>query len=271
MLKKICLLCLVSNSAFAACDPSVSSHFPSKTAANSYGNSRTDRFNCAVTGTNELSEAQLRERANLLPESLTDRWYIRLGGNAAAEGVSGTKTGGNDLQTASAIVKTKDEKTASNNIEVGFGYVWKGFAMDVEWLGLKSVAYASTLENITPNLDFTTTVKGDALLANLYWIAQDIYSVQLYGLMAAGFTSNKSTAVLAGGDPVTLSKYSLSFGAGIGGRFNIIDKLYGDMAFRYLMLGRVKYVGRNPGGGISMELKSTRNWLGVSFRLLYLF
>lgn len=271
MLKKIFLLCLVSNSLFAACEPSVSSHFPSKTPANSYGNSRTDRFNCAVTGTNDLSEAQLRERANLLPESLSDRWYIRLGGNAAAEGVTGTKTGGNDPQTANAIVKTKDEKTASNNIELGFGYVWKDFAIDLEWLGLKSVAYGSTLENITPTLDFTTTVKGDSLLANVYWIAQDIYSVQLYGLMAVGFTSNKSTTVLSGGDPVALSKYSLSFGAGVGGRFNIIAKLYGDMAFRYLMLGRVKYVGRTPSGGTSMELKSTRDWLGVSFRVLWLF
>lgn len=270
MLKRFFILCLLSNNLYAQCEPSVGAHFPSETPPNYYGNSRTDTFNCAVTGTNELTSAQLSERAELLPESLDDRFYIRLGGNFAAEGITSAKTSGTDPTTMNATIKDQDVKTASNNVELGFGYIWKDFAFDIEWLGLKSVDYSSTLENITPNMTFNTTVSGDALLFNLYWIFKDIYNIQFYGLICGGVTKNKSTSVLAGGEPISLNKNGISYGAGVGGRFNIISKLYADMALRYILLGKVKYLARNPAENISMELKANRTWLGVSVRIVWL-
>lgn len=271
MLKRIILICLLSNIAWAECDHTSSQHFPSKTAPNYYGNSRTGSFNCAVTGeADELTSAQLSERAELLPESHANRFYVRLGGNVASEGVISVK---NNSQGGliGATIQDSTGKTASNNIEFAFGYAWKEWAIDLEWLGLKSVDYTSTLQQITPNLDFSTTVSGDAILANVYWIFKDIYSIQLYGLICGGVTKNDSTASLNNGTSVALNHNGISYGLGFGGRFNIISKLYADMAARYIILGKVKYLARNPAQNLAMQLQATRNWFGMSFRLLWLF
>lgn len=269
MLKRILILCLLSNNLWAECD-STPPHFPSKTAPNYYGNSRTDAFNCAVTGTNDLSQAQLSDRAEFLPESHSNRYYFRLGGNVAAEGVMSVKNNSQGGLIGATIQDTSN-KVASNNIEFAFGYAWKEFALDIEWLGLKSVDYSSTLQQITPNLDFSTTVSGDAILINLYWIFKDIYNIKFYGLICSGFTKNNSTASLSNNTATNLNHNGFSYGLGLGGRFNIISKLYADMAARYIILGKVKYLAYNSTQSLAMELQATRAWLGMSFRLLWLF
>src|SRR5690242_8111754 len=124
MWKRILIICLLSNNLWAECEPTIPHHFPSQTPDNYYGNSRTDTFNCAVSGTNSLTKAQIDERADLLPESVYNRFYVRLGGNFAAEGVTGAGivNDASNVTIAGAQIQTTQVKTASNNIEFAFGY-----------------------------------------------------------------------------------------------------------------------------------------------------
>lgn len=286
MLKRIIFICLISNIASAACNrgplptgcepakptciEEVGGHFPSKTPPNYFGNSRSGTFNCAVTGADDLSMSELKERAKYLPESLDYRWYVRLGGNVGAGGVMSVKNVTGESTTSTSTISSTEEKNASNSYEVGFGYIWTDYALDIEWMGLNNVGYDATFTDTTPNLSFTTNVTGDAILINAYWIFKDLYNVKLYGLLCTGASFNKSYASLAGGPSTSLNRIGLAFGLGFGGRFNIISKIYADMAVRYITLGRVKYLAANAAGTQSMILKGLRTWFGVDFRLLWM-
>ena len=262
-------VCLSPNKLHATCDATLAKHPPSNTPDNYYGNSQTDSFRCAINGGSDLSSAQLNERASLIPQSVNNRFYIRLGLNASSEGSVGVKNKSTATAISTGIVNENQATTASNNAELALGYTWSDFAIDLEWLALKSVAYNSYLRGITPNIYYYTNVKGDALLANVYWNFKNLYNFNFYGVGLIGTTSNKCTTYLSGGSTNTINKkYSVSYGAGVGARFNIISNVYADMAARYIALGETKFEAAS--GTTTVTLKGARRWLGMSVRLLWL-
>lgn len=264
------LACINTTSAFAKCDPTIEKNYPGAVPPNYYGNSQTDSFRCATTGSNELTSLQASERDDLIPEKLSNRFYIMLGGNAAAEGVTRVSNKSiYDTYIASATLSSTQTNTASNNVEFGFGYEWKGFAFDFEWIGLKSVTYNGYLLGITPSLPFNTTLKGDAWLFNTTWFFYDQYNFKMYGVFTAGVTNNKTTTTLNFGTPYVTNRWSPSLGLGVGARFNIISRLFADMVARYMVLGRVNYTAIDAAGDY-MILKGYRTWFGVSARLIWM-
>lgn len=275
-MEKIVYLCLLVSllpgQVIAKCDPSIAQHYPTNTPVNNYGNGQTDSFRCAATGSTDLTSLQQSERSDLIPESLYNRWYIMLGVNAGSTGVVNVSNKSiYDTQIENGVLNTTETHDASNNVEIAFGYAWKDFALDVEWLAVESLNYTGQITQISPlaNIAYNTTLKGDALLMNLYWIFKDLYNFKFYGTMAAGVTSNKTTSTMGGGSATVVKKISPSLGLGFGARFNLVSSLYADMAARYIVLGRVKYSASN-GTGNSMILKGYRTWAGVSARLLWM-
>lgn len=266
------LICLFSNKLIASCEPSVAKNPAGVTPPNYYGNSQTNSFRCAINGGTDLSLEELNERAALTPQKVTDRFYIRLGMNASSEGITGVKNNSLAPATKNGTVSVKQVNVSSNNVELAVGYTWTDFAIDIEWLALKSVPYNSFLSGITPNVYYNTTTKGDALLANFYWIFQNLYNFNFYGVGVIGTTNNKCSTFLTGG-PVNVinKKYSLSFGGGLGVRFNIVSSVFADMSARYINLGGTKFEAANIAKTTSITLKGTRRWIGMSVRLLWLF
>jgi hypothetical protein len=264
------LLCLASNQLIAKCDPSIGKDFPGVEPPNYYGNAQTDSFRCAVNGSTELSSLQQSERNELIPEKLINRFYISFGVNAASEGIQGVQNESIfDTIAQQGTVSNKTVKTASNNIELAVGYAWKDFAIDLEWLGLKSISYNGSLVNIVPVIPYSTSVKGDALLLNLYWTFQNLYNFKFYALGCGGIGSNHSTSSIFGATPNVIKKISPAFGGGIGAQFNIISKLFADMSAKFIYLGRIKYEAAN-GTGRYITLRASRTWTGVSVRLIWL-
>lgn len=271
------IVCLLSNNVFADCDSTANAHYPGVVPPNYYGSSQTDSFSCAINGSKNLTMEQINERADLIPPSLNNRFYVMLGGNAAAEGISGVKNSTSD--TNSVIVNdfatgqvgslsTTQNKVASNNFELAVGYTWKDFAIDLEWLALKSVPFNSSITGISNPFSFTSTIKGDALLFNTYWFFNDMYNAKLYGVLSIGYSHNQSTTQIGTGAPTILNRYYGSLGLGFGARFNIVSSLYADIVGRYIYLGQIRMQATNVNSYV--YLKATRNWLGASFRLLWL-
>ncbi len=254
----------------ADCDSTAGLHFPTVTGPNYTGTAHTDSFDCAVSGTKQLSMEEMRARQDLIPPNLNNRFYIRLGGNAAAEGLTSLRTGTPDKSTSPAVgtVSVTNSKTASNNFELAFGYTWNEFAIDLEWLALKSVQVTANINGVTPTFSFTSTVKGDVLVGNLYWIFNDMYNVKMYGVLCGGYSHNKSTNTITGGQPYTMNRYYLAYGGGVGARFNVISKAYADISARYILLGAVRLSATN--GAEYFYVKGSRTWIGASVRILWL-
>ncbi len=263
------LALLLATSVYAKCKPTVADNFPTDTPPNFYGNGQTDSFRCAVTGSTEESTLQQMQRDDLIPVKLSDRWYIMLGVNAASEGIISVKNDSiYDVVLNTGTVSPTDAKTASNNVEIAFGYAWSEFAVDVEWLASKSVSYNGNLVGTGVVANYSTIVKGDATLFNLYWLFNDQYNFKMYANATLGISQNKSTATLNNGSPWVTKKYSPAYGIGVGARFNLISKLFADMTVRGIILGKVKYQAAT--GGRYMILRATRTWIGVSARLLWM-
>lgn len=276
------IVCLISNSIWADCDSSASRyspdcdstanlHYPSVVPPNHYGNAKTDSFNCALNGSKQLSLDQVNERSDLIPPSLNNRFYIMIGGNAAAEGVMSAKNVALANDTVTLDVGTLSEtqfKVASNNFELAFGYTWKDFALDIEWLAVKSISFNASMINMTPGFSFSSTIKGDSLLGNLYWIFNDMYNAKLYGIFSLGMSHNQSFSEIGTGDTNTMNRYYPAGGIGLGARFNIISSLYADVAARALYLGKIRISAVN--GTSVLDVNATRTWLGASFRLMWL-
>lgn len=275
------LVCLLPNNARADCEPTPSNrstcdsttnlHYPSKLPPNYYGNAQTDSFNCALNGTTQLTMDQINERNDFIPPSLNNRFYVRLGGNAAAEGVimADNKAEANNTATGAIGLLSDDQhKTASNNFEIAFGYAWKDFALDLEWLALTSVTFNSSIINITPSFSFSSTIKGDAILTNWYWTFKDLYNVKLYGIFSLGMSHNQSTTSIESGPSNFMNRYYPAGGLGVGVRFNVISSLFIDIAGRALYLGKVRMSATN--GDNFVDVNAARSWLGASFRLMWL-
>lgn len=271
------VVCLLSNNVFADCDSTANSHYPGIVPPNYYGGSQTDSFNCAINGNNQLTMEQINERADLIPPSLNNKFYVMLGGNAAAEGITGVANSTSD--TSSVIVNdfsngqvgtlsATQNKVASNNFELAIGYTWKDFAIDMEWLAVKSVPFTASIIGITNPFSFTSNIKGDSLLFNGYWFFNDMYNAKLYGVFSAGYSHNESTTQIGTGAATILNRYYGAFGLGFGARFNIVSSLYADIVGRYIYLGAVRMQATN--GNSYIYLKASRTWLGASFRLLWL-
>lgn len=275
-------ICLLSNNVWSDCDASVNRyspdcdstsnlHYPSIVPPNHYGNAKTDSFNCALNGSKQLSMDQINERSELIPPSLNNRFYIMIGGNAAAEGIISVKNVALVNDTVTLDVGTLSDtqfKVASNNFEMAIGYAWKEFALDLEWLAVKSISFNSSMINMTPGFSFSSTIKGDSMLGNLYWIFNDMYNAKLYGIMSLGVSHTQSFSTIGNGDTNAMNRYYPAGGLGLGARFNIISSLYADVAARALYLGKVRMSAVN--GTSVLDLNATRTWLGVSFRLMWL-
>lgn len=269
------LLCLFSNNVMADCDSTAGTHFPGVVPPNYEGNSATDSFNCAIHGTKQLTLEQVNERNSLIPISLSNRFYIMLGGNIAAEGITNAKNETthvpyNNYSTLQVgTLSNKKIKVASNNFEIGFGYVWKDFAFDIEWLALKSVTFTSAENNVTPTFTFTSKLTGDTLLTNTYWFFNDMYNIKIYAVFSVGIIHNQSLTQIGSGPITRMNRYFPDGGLGIGARFNLVSKLFADVAGRFLVLGAVRMSANN--GVESVYVDAYRTWLGASVRLLWLF
>jgi hypothetical protein len=266
-------VCLFANNAGADCDSTANTHYPTQMPANYQGSAQTDSFDCAVNGNKQLTLDQLRERADLIPPNLDNRYYVRLGFNAAAEGVIMAKTAVPDSQSSNppattGTVTTTNYKIADNNFEMAFGYTWAEFAVDLEWLSLKSIAYSTTITGLSEPVTFNSTIKGNSLLLNIYWFFSDLYNVKVYGLICGGYSNNTSTSTLNGGSITKMTRYYPNAGLGIGARFNIFSRLYADFAGRAIWLGPLKMSANN--GSINTLIKAQRSWLGADARLLWL-
>ncbi len=249
----------------AACDSMKGVHYPTNQQANYYGAASTEEFYCAVTGIDDVSAEQLQELTEYLPPKLSDRFYVLLGGNVASEGIYKVKNVSDpDSIYVDAEIVTQTAKTGSNNFEVGFGYTWTDFAIDVEYLPYKSIQYSTTFTGVTGAPTVSSTVSGYNILANVYWIFNDMYNVKLYGVIPVGLNNIKSVTT-ANSATFTLSKYSAIYGLGIGGRFNVVSSVYADMVARYMLMGNIR-MQTNTG----IVLKSQLSWFGVSLRLLWL-
>lgn len=265
------LASIAAGGLYAECAPSIAKDYPGAVPPNYYGNSQTDSFKCAIGGANDLSLSQLHDRNELIPVKLSNRYYIMFGGNAASEAIQQVKNESKyDTVLQGATISSTQAKTASNNIELGVGYSWSDFAIDLEWLASKSITYSGYFQQISPTIPYTSNTKGDALILDVYWFFNDQYNFKMYGLLCGGVSSNKTTATLGtSGSPTITKRISPSYGLGFGARFNIISKLFADMAARYIILGRVT-INASNGTGNDMILKAYRTWLGVSARLIWM-
>lgn len=267
----LAVVCFSTNKVYADCDSTAGLHYPTQMPPNYQGSAQTNTFNCAIHGSKELSLEEMNARADLIPPNLNNRFYVMLGGNAAAEGVMSVKNSSeynNSTTLAIGTLSNDHNKTASNNFELGVGYVWKDVAFEVEWLALKSVPFTTEVNGISPTFTFNSTVKGDALLGSLYWIFKDMYNVKVYGALIVGYTKNNTVSYINSGDSYAINRYRISYGLGVGARFNIVSRLYADIIGRYIMLGAVRMEATN---GVNYAyLKATRTWLGASVRLLWL-
>lgn len=262
------VVCLIANNVFADCD-STGTHYPSVVPPNYQGSGQTDSFNCAVKGSKQLSIDEIRDRADLIPPKLDNRFYVMLGFNAAAEGVIMVKNKTTVTSTYSpGTVSSTSNKVASNNFEMAFGYTWKEFAIDLEWLALKSMDYSTNVTDTLGAYTFNSTIKGDALLFNLYWFFNDMYNVKVYGVFSANYAQTKSISYISGGSVTTTNRYYPGLGFGIGARFNIFSRLYADFAGRLIALGKINMQAVN--GTTTIKLQGQRTWLGASARLLWL-
>ncbi len=270
-LSTMTFVCLLANNVYADCDSTAKAHYPTITPPNYQGSARTDSYDCAVSGSKQLTLEQINERAGLMPQKLTGRFYYRLGFNAAAQGI----TSANNLEVnntstlQTGYLLNSGNKEASNNFEMAFGYLWDEFAVDLEWLTSQSVSYSTPVYGVTPTFNFYSNVKGDALLLNLYWIFNNMYNVSLYGDFIIGYSDNTSTSYIAGGESSTTKRNHWAFGAALGGRFNIISRLFADVKGRYIYLGTTTMTATS--GVNNAYIKANRTWLGASVCLMWLF
>lgn len=264
------VVCLLTNNVYADCDSTATLHYPTINPTNYEGNAQTDTFDCAVKGNKSLTIEQINERAGYLPENLNNRFYFRIGFNAAAEGIRNVSNvlPNNTSTSAMGTLQNTSVKVADNNFEVALGYTWSEFAVDIEWLALKSINYSSAMYNITPSFTVDSNIKGDALLLNMYWVFKDLYNVKLYGDFIVGWSNNSSTTSV-GGPFMKFAKYHVALGLGVGGRFNLVSRLFVDLSGRYIYLGTSRLVANS--GVNYVWLKAQRTWMGAAACLLWLF
>lgn len=274
----LAIIFFLANNVFADCDSTADSHYPGVVPSNYYGGSQTDSFNCAINGSKQLTMEQANDRIDLIPQSLSNKFYIMIGGNAASEGIVSATNSSSDTSSGVVVnnfatgeagnLSSTQNRVASNNFELAFGYTWKDFAFDLEWLSAKSVPFNASITGISTPFSFTSTVNGDSLLINGYWFFNDMYNLKLYGVFSAGYSHNQSTSQIGSGPSNILNRYYGAFGLGFGARFNIISDLYADIVGRYIYLGPVRIEATNVNN--YMYIKATRTWVGASFRLLWL-
>lgn len=271
VISTLSFVCLLANNAFADCDSTANAHYPTITPPNYQGSAHTDSFDCAVNGSKQLTLEQINERAGYMPQKLSGRFYYRLGFNAAAQGITGASNleVNNTSTNQTGYLLNGSNKEASNNFEMAFGYLWDEFGVDLEWLTSQSVSYSTLVTGVTPNFNFYSNVKGDALLLNLYWIFNNMYNVSIYGDGIIGYSDNTSTSYIAGGESSTTKWKHWAFGAGLGGRFNIISRLFADVKARYIFLGTTTMTASY--GNNNAYIQANRTWLGASVCLMWLF
>lgn len=267
----LAFVCLFSNNIQADCDSTVPMHYPTLNSPNYQGSAHTDSFDCAVNGTKQLSLEEINERMGYLPPNLNNRFYLRIGANAAAEGLIGISNIGANNSNSGAMGTLQNDhvKVADNNFEIAFGYTWSDFAVDFEWLASKAIDYQSTIIDFTPTFTVYSTVKGDALLFNLYWIFKDMYNVKMYGDLIVGKSQNNSQSYITNGAITQWKITHWAFGLGLGGRFNLFSKFYADVCARYIYLGTARIVASQ--GSNAVFLKAKRTWMGMGVCLLWLF
>lgn len=265
------IVCCLTNNAMADCDSTAKTHFPTYNQANYEGSAHTDSYDCAVNGSKQLSLEQINERIEFMPPKLSNRYYFRLGVNAASEGI--TSVSNREVNNTSTLVtgyvQNGSNKIASNTFELALGYAWSEFALDLEWLAPASVSYSTPVYGVTPTFNLYSTVKGDALLLNLYWIFQDLYNFKLYGDFIIGYSDNTSTSYIDSGEATKTKWRHWAFGAGFGARFNLVSRLYADVKGRYILLGTTRLVASD--GANNAYMKANRTWLGASVCLMWLF
>lgn len=274
LLLSICALitmCVYSHQIYAECDATTNMHYPTIKSPNYQGSAHTGSFDCAINGSKELTTDEMQNRADLIPPKLSNRFYLRLGGNAAATGISGAQISGvsNTTTNVTGYLQNTKNSVADNNFEIAFGYTWSDFAIDLEWLALKSISYSSGVSGVTPTFTFNSNIKGDALLLNLYWIFQNLYNINLYGDFIVGYTKSTTNSYINSGSITGKDNNRAAYGLGIGGRFNIISKLYVDLNGRYLYLGKMRMTATD--GDNYAYIKAKRTWLGAGVCLLWLF
>lgn len=267
----VVIVCVLTNYACADCDSTAKTHYPTYNQANYEGSAHTDSFECAINGSKQLSMEQINERLDFMPPKLTNRYYFRLGVNAAAEGLTNAsnKEPNNTTTLITGSVQTPSNKIASNTFELALGYAWSEFAMDLEWLSPSSIDLTTVITGVTPTFTLYSNVKGDALLLNLYWILQDLYNFKLYGDFILGYSDNSNTSYIDTGDETHTKWKHAAFGLGVGARFNLVSRLYADVKGRYIRLGTTRLVADN--GVNHTYIKANRTWLGASVCLLWLF
>lgn len=269
----ISFVCLLANNVHAAadCDSTAKSHYPTITPPNYQGSAHYDSFDCAVNGTKQLTLEQINDRSGLVPEKLSGRFYYRLGMNAAAQGLTSVSNleVNNTVTMQTGFLQNTNNKEASNNFEMALGYLWEDFAVDLEWLASQSISFSTAVNGVTPPFNFYSSVKGDAMLLNMYWIFNNMYNVSLYGDFIIGYSDNTSTSYIAGGESTSTKWKHWAFGAGFGGRFNIVSRLFADVKGRYIFLGTTRLIATD--GNSNAYMKANRTWLGASVCLMWLF
>lgn len=262
---------IITNQAYAACDGNTLGYYPSKLPDDYYGNGQTDRFRCAIEGKTQLSAQEQAELEALIPQSHDNRFYVRFGLNSGTEKISGVKNNGTDISSALVGIPTNvSEKTSSNEIEMAIGYSWKDFAVDLEWMSLRKIRYSGAFVATSSTPTITSEISGDAYLLNAHYNIKDFYNFKIYLTGIFGTTKTEAETRVNSSSPTISSRWGLSFGGGIGAKFNLVSQLYADMTVRGLLLNtKVKMEDADTTSYII--LKGTRSWIGASARFIWLF
>lgn len=246
---------------------------------NYYGSGQTKDFHTAITGKGsaEVTNEEQGSIAKILPVSEVNRWYIKAGIYKGTTKLNSIKNISTNNTLSPFILTAAKAKKDVNGGQIGAGYIFDKYRIDVDYIFGTNVDYNQTpLFTLAsgagwPNI--TSTVTGQHLIANAYYDFEGLFLFKPFIGASVGLGMNKASSnftqvggVVTAGAGLSKSTIAFDYGIQFGSRIKIYKMLSASASYRYLSLGSVKWQDASQ----NLMLKGKRSFNGFCLDLIYL-
>lgn len=255
-----------------------------------YGNAQNSTFKNAVEGFDSLDEKDKAFLANVEDSRSDHRWYVRLflgQPRTTLKNIKNTSSGGAFINPVTGLpivyasgvpiaeVQTKDDSFTGL---VTWGYRWRKWAIEWEWLFSETLKYNASPIAPTVPMNVQSDITRVAAFWNLEYTFDkwfDFYpnNLGIYVLAGIGGTyySADTTTLYLNGQPRlsdSTTKTNAIWQIGIGTRYQISSHFLIEATYRYIDLGKVKFGPLDAGLAFEADkIRSTGAFLGITYQL----
>ena len=228
-----------------------------------YGNGQIQPFKKSVEGGESLNLAETNLMEKALPETDSNRFYFKARMNYNQLSVDNIT----NKYSEGGVTVSKFSKNQAG-LEAAFGKTWKNWRLEGEVMINPNLEYIANpvLSGINNPDSVKSQLKSTSLMLNAIYDFEGVNFFRPYVMIGASisYLSIKTELTDVAGliTPKKERIISPACNAGIGVRYRAFKKLDIDLAYRYGLLGPVKF---NVGSRLHLEGNSQMNGVSVGF------